>query len=111
MMIHRMPLLVLILLLLGGIPVSAQKERQKTYTISGKVTDIQNGESLIGATIYIAEKKAGTVTDIYGNYSLSLPPGEYTVSISYIGYTTIRRTIILDKNVTMSMSFRSARKT
>ncbi len=97
-MIHRIFLLLPLFVLLGMVPVSAQKEKQKTYTISGKVTDSQNGESLIGATIYIIEKKTGTVTDIYGNFSISLLPAQYTVTISYIGYGPVKKTITLDQD-------------
>jgi hypothetical protein len=98
-MIHRIFLLLPLFLLLGMTPLSAQKEKQKTYTISGKVTDSQNGESLIGATIYIPEKKTGTVSDIYGNFSISLLPGQYPVTISYIGYGSVKKTITLDKDI------------
>ena len=73
------------------------------YTISGKVADTQNGETLIGATIYIAEKKTGTVTDIYGNFSISLLQGQYTVIISYIGYGTVKKTVTLDKDVSLKV--------
>jgi hypothetical protein len=73
------------------------------YTISGKVSDSQNGETLIGATIYIAEKKTGTVTDIYGNFSISLLQGQYTVVISYIGYGTVKKLVTLDKNISLKI--------
>ena len=102
-MIHRIFLLLPLFLLLGMAPLSAQKEKQKTYTISGKVTDSQNGESLIGATIYIPEKKTGTVSDIYGNFSISLLPGQYTVTISYIGYGSVKKTITLDKDISLKI--------
>ncbi|MCX6247794.1 MAG: TonB-dependent receptor [Bacteroidetes bacterium] len=100
-MIYRKFLLILLILLSGTISVTAQKEKSKMFSISGKVTDIQNGESLIGATIYITEKKTGTVSDIYGNYSISLSPGEYTVTISYIGYAPVIKTITLNKDVSL----------
>jgi len=80
-----------------------QKDKPKNYTISGKVTDHQNGESLIGATIYIQEMKTGTVSDIYGNYSVSLAPGNYTVDFSYIGYATVEKIVDLDKNTILSL--------
>jgi hypothetical protein len=98
-MVYRINLVLFLLILLGTSPVSAQKEKLKTYTISGKVTDAQNGESLIGATIYIVEKKTGTVSDIYGNFSISLLQGQYSVNISYVGYETIKKVITLDKDI------------
>ncbi|MES2396483.1 MAG: carboxypeptidase-like regulatory domain-containing protein [Bacteroidota bacterium] len=53
--------------------------------IKGTVKDAATGETIIGATILIAEGK-GTVTDIDGNYSIKADSGQYTLSISYVGY-------------------------
>lgn len=55
--------------------------------ISGMVQD-SNGEALIGASVYINGSDQGTTTDIDGNYSLNLTPGDYTVNYSFIGYST-----------------------
>jgi hypothetical protein len=96
-------LLIPIFLFLAIHPAFAQKEKLKTYTISGKVTDSQNGESLIGATIYITELTSGTVSDNYGNFSISLRQGQYTVNISYIGYGVIKKIITLDKDISLKI--------
>jgi hypothetical protein len=62
---------------------------QERATLSGYITDADNGESLIGVTVYIEEpEKKGTASNVYGFYSLSLPKGKYTVFFSYIGYET-----------------------
>ena len=45
-------------------------EVAKKFTVSGHVNDGNNGEALVGATIFVAEIKTGTVTDVYGNYSV-----------------------------------------
>lgn len=58
---------------------------QNTAVLRGKVTDAINGEPLIGAAITYAEGK-GTATDLDGNYSLEIPTGSYTVTVSYVGY-------------------------
>jgi hypothetical protein len=100
---HRLFLLLPLFFLLGLGPVFAQKEKPKTHTISGKVTDSQNGESLIGATIFITELRTGTVSDIYGNFSISLLPGEYNVTISYIGYGPYKKTVTLDNDITLKV--------
>ena len=50
------------------------------YSISGTIRDASNGETLTGATIYVIEEKTGTVTDLYGHYSLTLAEGNYTLS-------------------------------
>jgi iron complex outermembrane receptor protein len=60
-----------------------------TQVISGIVTDKQNNNKLPGVNIYNLETKKGTVTDINGQFILSLKKqGLYTLQFSYIGYTT-----------------------
>ena len=44
----------------------------KKHTLSGYIKDIKNGETLIGATIYINENEAGTITNTYGYYSITV---------------------------------------
>ena len=56
-------------------------------TITGKVTD-KNSEPLIGANILVKGSAVGTVADVDGNYSLSVPSGESTLVVSYTGYVT-----------------------
>lgn len=71
------------------------------YTISGYVKDADNGESLIGASIFVVlqdGKKAGTTTNVYGFYSLELPKGSYEVVYSYIGFTPQVKKIYLQSN-------------
>lgn len=56
-------------------------------TVTGKVSD-QKGEALIGASILVKGTTSGTVTDLDGAYTLEVPAGGTTLSISYTGYTT-----------------------
>lgn len=53
--------------------------------IKGTVKDAATGETIIGAAVLIGAGK-GTVTDIDGNYSIKADSGQYTVSITYVGY-------------------------
>ena len=76
---------------------------QNKYTISGYIKDQSNGEALIGATIYIRQATLGTVTNVYGFYSLTLDPGTYSVEFSYLGYQSIEQEIVLDKNVRVDL--------
>ncbi|NER15798.1 TonB-dependent receptor [Spongiivirga citrea] len=77
---------------------SAYSFSQKRFTLSGTITDKASNETLIGVTVAILELKTGTVTNEYGFYSISVPPGEYTVQISYIGFQNIFQKINLDKD-------------
>lgn len=69
------------------------------FTISGYIKDASNGEALIGVSVFVTETKGGGVTNEYGFYSITLPPANYTLHYSYVGYSTITKTIALDKNV------------
>ncbi|MGM0375947.1 MAG: TonB-dependent receptor [Bacteroidota bacterium] len=80
---------LLLLLICCPLWSSAQKE----VTISGYVKDKESGETLIGATIFSNEHNAGTVTNSYGFYSLTIPAGECTLEFSYMGYERHRETI------------------
>ncbi|MCG8386490.1 MAG: TonB-dependent receptor [Cytophagales bacterium] len=54
-------------------------------TVSGKVTD-ENGEGLPGVNILVKGTAMGTITDINGNYTLSVPGNATTLVFSYVGY-------------------------
>lgn len=68
---------------------------QQKYTISGVVKDNLSLETVIGANVYIAELSIGETTNEYGFYSITLPEGIYDLTVSYLGYKTIVRTITL----------------
>ena len=59
-------------------------------TLYGKIWDKENGQSLIGATVYFPETRTGTVTDIDGRYQIVLAPGTYAVVINCLGMREIR---------------------
>ncbi len=71
---------------------------QDKATLSGYVRDAADGEALIGASVYVRSISAGTVTNVYGFYSLTLPAGTYDVEISYVGYVRSEKTVSLSQN-------------
>lgn len=74
-------LLLVALFVIGCLQLLAQ-----TRTIKGEVTDAQNGEALIGATVMVEGEKGGTVTDFDGNFSLQVFSSAKKIKVSYIGY-------------------------
>ncbi|MFP4488171.1 MAG: TonB-dependent receptor [Bacteroidales bacterium] len=78
---------------------SFNPDAQESYTISGRVTDTGSGEDLIGATVVLEPGLQGTVTNNYGFYSLSAPPGNYTISFRYLGYETAEKDIQLNSDI------------
>ena len=65
--------------------------RNRDITVSGTVTDI-NSEPLIGAAVLVKGTDAGVITDLDGNYTITVAPGD-VLTISYIGYQTKEVTV------------------
>ena len=76
---------------------------QSKVTVSGYVRDATNGEELIGVTVYVPSLKAGSVTNVYGFYSISVDPGDYDIQFSYVGYQLVQRTITLSENTKLDI--------
>ena len=67
-----------------------------TGTIRGMVKDAQTHAPLVGAEIEIPGKKIGTTTDSTGHFYLSnLPEGKYTLQVSYIGYQSAQKEVLV----------------
>lgn len=66
--------------------------------MTGKITDKETGEEMIAANIIISKNGnfiQGVTTDIDGNYSIRVDPGNYDLEISYTGYLTKKISTIL----------------
>ncbi|SFT73121.1 conserved hypothetical protein [Algoriphagus locisalis] len=59
---------------------------QNFGSVSGRITSAADGEAIPGATVMVRGTTIGTVTDIDGNYSLTLPSGASQLNASFIGY-------------------------
>jgi len=65
-------------------------KKGKMAVITGKLTDEETGESLVGAIIYVPALKKGAATDANGFVTLVLKPGVYSVVFQYLGMTETR---------------------
>lgn len=80
---------------------------QKRYTVSGFVKDAESGERLISVPVGLKENPAkGVNTNDLGHYSITLPEGNYTLVLQYIGYETTEVKISLNKNITQNISLK-----
>ena len=79
---------------------------QEKITLSGTVYDDLNNETLIGVSIYFPGLKAGTSTNEYGFYSITIPNGNYNLQISYLGYATLIENISLSKKTTKNFKLK-----
>lgn len=55
---------------------------------SAKVISAEDGEPIIGATVMVKGTSTGTITDINGNFTLTLPGTNRTLVVSYVGMET-----------------------
>jgi TonB-linked SusC/RagA family outer membrane protein len=60
------------------------------YSFSGSVADGGNGQPIPGASVFVENTNFGAVSDFDGNYNFdaNLASGDYTLVISYLGYST-----------------------
>ncbi|MFA6944862.1 MAG: TonB-dependent receptor, partial [Pedobacter sp.] len=78
---------------------------QENYTVNGVVKDSLSGESLIGVTLkFTGKTQLGTSTNAYGFFSYKLSPGEYNLSVSYIGYRSINRKINISSDIRLDLN-------
>ena len=80
----------------------------QTGVVKGSVKDA-NGLPLVGASVTLNDKK-GALTDAEGNYSITVAPGKYQLTISYVGYTAVQEsvTVISGSTVFKSVSLTAA---
>ena len=90
-----------ILILLFSL-ISIISTAQKISSVKGCVLDSSTQITVPGASIVITNQrdsldKRGTISDSKGDFLMKVRPGDYQLSISFIGYKTIQKTIHLDK--------------
>ncbi len=91
--------LILVLLLGAG----SAKSMAQDITLSGRITDGATGEELIGANMFVTELKNGTVTNVYGFYSFTMPKGKYRITYSYVGYEDKDTVLNVNQDMTINI--------
>lgn len=78
------------LIITPKLPKSATEAAlQETFTVTGRVTSLENQEALPGVNIRIAGTSRGAITDIDGEYELLVDAQNDTLIFSYVGYSTV----------------------
>lgn len=83
--------------------VAAAQIIAQKHTITGFVSDVSNGEQLLGANVYNSETYSGTVTNNYGFYSLTQIAGDISVKYSFVGYQSVVISFNLSKDTLISI--------
>ncbi len=82
---------------------------QQKFTISGTVRSQRTGETLIGATIRAGT--AGTSSNDYGFFSLTLEKGKYNIEVTAVGMQTKNIPVTLDKDITLHLALEDEQRT
>ena len=63
----------------------AAGEGTNVAVLYGKITDVETGDPMIGATVYFEDLAKGTATDVDGRFSIVVRPGKYTIEFKCMG--------------------------
>ncbi|TVQ11282.1 MAG: TonB-dependent receptor [Balneolaceae bacterium] len=78
----------------------------QTGGMTGVVTDSRTGETLPGTTVFFTAIQRGATSDIDGRYTITnIPVGTYNVRVSFVGYSTITRSVDITANETLTINF------
>ncbi|HRN16635.1 MAG TPA: TonB-dependent receptor [Xylanibacter oryzae] len=97
--VHTLFLLLCLMMFGSYMPAHAQTGSIK---VTGKVIDEQK-EPMIGVTVMPVSSKSGAITDLDGNFSLSVPKGTKQLQISFVGYKTTLISIPESNNVNVQL--------
>lgn len=74
--------------------------------VRGVVTDLDNGEGLLGVNIQLIGTLRGTSSNEEGEFALHLPnAGKWTLRVSSIGYRSLEKSFTVGENDTLNLSF------
>jgi TonB-linked SusC/RagA family outer membrane protein len=76
---------------------------QSTFKVTGTVTDAK-GETLIGLSVRVKGTTNGTLTDVNGKYTLTVPNEQAVLTFSYVGFVTKDETVGTRRTINVSMS-------
>lgn len=78
-----------------------------TGKIAGRVTDRESGQPLVGANIMIRDTRYGVAADDRGDYYIiNIPPGQYDIVVSMIGYGPVQmEKVLVSANATVNLNF------
>ncbi|MHB1688233.1 MAG: TonB-dependent receptor [Ignavibacteriaceae bacterium] len=74
--------------------------------IEGYIKDVQTGETLPGANVFLKGTSLGAATDANGKYVIrNIPVGSYVIRISYVGYKFEEFTVVIKEGLTLRQNF------
>lgn len=95
--------LFVLLFVVATIPVL----HAQSYNVSGIVRDAVTKEPLVAANVLVVGTRLGTVTNDRGRFAMSLPPGQYQIQCSYVGYKSAVVEFMLERDVEIPLELHS----
>ncbi|TVR13174.1 MAG: hypothetical protein EA391_14435, partial [Balneolaceae bacterium] len=87
----------------------AVNEAAMQGTITGRVTDSETSEPLVGVTVLVRGLGIGDATDLDGLFTIAdVPAGDYQLEISFIGYISQRPSITVAEGETTELNIELA---
>ncbi len=86
-----------------GYRINKPPQKVKDLVFSGYLLDATTGEAMIAATIYEKTSFISTTSNNFGFFSLTLPAGEHTVVVSFLGYETKEFKVTASKQSTIRL--------
>ncbi|MEM7370575.1 MAG: TonB-dependent receptor [Bacteroidota bacterium] len=83
----------------GQVIFNALKKKDRWVNITGFLSDLASGESLIGSMVGLKELARGAFTNEFGYYSISVKPGRYTLVYAHIGYERVEKLIEIGSDI------------
>ncbi|MFC4874716.1 SusC/RagA family TonB-linked outer membrane protein [Negadavirga shengliensis] len=84
---HRFSVYIIIwIFLMNGLPIFPAVSQEEKRVITGQVLDATSKESLPGVNILVKGTSMGTITDVDGTYSVSVPNEDAVLIFSFVGY-------------------------
>lgn len=75
----------------------------QSKTITGRVTSAEEPEGIPGASVVVKGTTQGTITDLDGSYSISVPDNANTLVFSFVGYLTKEMSIGSNSVINVTM--------
>lgn len=103
---HGYFIFTILLLTIFSLTVNAQ-----TGTIRGFIYEEETGEPVIFTNVYLYKTTHGAATDVNGYFAISkVPPGNYTLMITYLGYDSLKMdiTVIADEIISKKLYLKTS---
>jgi len=96
-----------IIIVLSLVLVFFEAFSQQKYTLSGTISDASGGENLASAILLLQNTKYSAASNTYGFYSITIPEGDYSLLVKYIGYQDQVTQLSLHSNQVLNLKMKA----